>query len=207
MRSASRCIWIIPLLYPMRLQSEQSRLALLGARLFIALPGKERPNGWLALGPRLTGQAYTPRDLRFLENICDQASVAIERVQTVAHLERRIQEMNALTRVSQGVNVTLTFDDVLELIYAQTAQIIPTSHFHITLYRKDSDYYYYYGFCLENNERMSERENLPFSSGTGLAPEVIRKGRPIMTQDYIRECQARNRSRARKRLCMDGCAA
>ncbi len=175
------------------LQSEQSRLALLGARLFIVLPGKDRENGWLALGPRLSGQAYTPRDLRFLENICDQASVAIERVQTVARLERQIQEMNALTRVSQGVNVTLTFDDVLELIYAQTAQIIPTSHFHITLYSKDSDYYYY-GFCVENNERIPDQENLPFSENTGLGPEVIRKGRPIITQDYIRECQARGHS-------------
>jgi signal transduction histidine kinase len=98
--------------------------------------------------------------------------------------------MNALTRVSQGVNVTLTFDDVLELIYAQTAQIIPTSHFHITLYNKDSDYFYY-GFCLENNERIQERENLPFSKSSGLGPEVIRKSRPIITQDYVRECQAR----------------
>ena len=85
--------------------------------------------------------------------------------------------MNALTRVSQGVNVTLTFDDVLELIYAQTAQIIPTSHFHITLYNQDSDYYYY-GFCVENNERIPDRENLPFSANTGLSPEVIRKSRP-----------------------------
>lgn len=176
---------------PESLKPEQSRIALLEARLFIAFPGKDRPNGWLALGPRLTKQPYSPGDLRFLENICDQASVAIERVQTVAHLERRIQEMNALTRVSQGVNVTLTFDDVLELIYAQTAQIIPTSHFHITLYNKDSDYYYY-GFCLENSERIHERENQPFSSRVGLSPDVIRKSRPIITQDYIRECQARN---------------
>jgi signal transduction histidine kinase/putative methionine-R-sulfoxide reductase with GAF domain len=175
---------------PQELQAEQSRLALLGGRLFIVLPGKERLNGWLALGARLTGQPYTPRDLRFLESICDQASVAIERVQTVSTLERRIQEMNALTRVSKGVNVTLTFDDVLELIYAQTAQIIPTSHFHITLHNKDSDYYYY-GFCLENNERIPERENQPFSASTGLSPDVIRKSRPIITQDYVRECQAR----------------
>lgn len=176
---------------PEDLQSEQSRLSLLGARLFVLLPGKERANGWLALGPRLSGQPYGPRDLRFLENLCDQASVAIERVQTVAHLERRIQEMNALTRVSQGVNVTLTFDDVLELIYAQTAQIIPTSHFHITLYNEPSDYYYY-GFCVENNERIPDRENLPFPVSTGLSPEVISKSRQVITQDYIRECQARS---------------
>ncbi len=176
---------------PPALQSEQSRLALLGARLFIGFPGKQRINGWLALGSRLSGQPYTPRDLQFLENLCDQASIAIERLQTVAHLERQIQEMNALTRVSQGVNVTLTFDDVLELIYAQTAQIIPTSHFHITLYNEASDYYYY-AFCVENNERIPERENLPFSASTDLSPEVIHRSRQIITQDYIRECRARN---------------
>jgi len=176
---------------PEELQSERARLALLGAHLFVSLPGKEQPVGWLALGPRLSGQPYTPRDLRFLESLSDQASVAVERVQTVADLERRIQEMNALTRVSQGVNVTLTFDDALELIYAQTSQTIPSSHFHITLYNEGSDYYYY-GFCVENNERIPERENQPFPINMGLGPEVLFKGRQIITQDYLRECQARN---------------
>jgi len=176
---------------PESLKLDQSRLNLLGARLFLALPGKEIPTGWLALGPRLSGQPYTPHDLSFLENISGQASLAIERIQTVANLERRVQEMNALTRVSQGVNITLTFDDVLELIYAQTAQIIPTSHFHITLYNKANDFYYY-GFCVENEERLQERENIPFPPNTGLGTDVIRKGRPVFTQDHGREAQARN---------------
>jgi signal transduction histidine kinase/putative methionine-R-sulfoxide reductase with GAF domain len=175
---------------PVSLKLEQARLTLLGARLFIVLSGRDRPVGWLALGPRLSGQPYTPRDLTFLENLADQASVAIQRVQTVANLERRVQEMNALTRVSQGVNITLTYDDVLELIYAQTAQIIPTSHFHITLYNKDNDYFYY-GFAVENNDRITMRENIPFPPKTGIAPEIIRRGRPILTLDYARECQAR----------------
>ncbi|HEX2696085.1 MAG TPA: GAF domain-containing protein, partial [Anaerolineales bacterium] len=175
---------------PPSLKLEQARLSLLGARLFIALPGRDQPVGWLALGPRLSGQAYAPRDLIFLENLADQASVAIQRVQTVANLERRVQEMNALTRVSQGVNVTLTFDDVLELIYAQTAQIIPTSHFHITLYNKVNDFFYY-GFAVENNDRVTSRENIPFPPNTGIAPDIIRRGRPLLTQDYTREAHAR----------------
>ena len=176
---------------PANLRIEESRLVLLGARLFVALPGKERPVGWLALGSPLSGKPYTPQDLTFLENICDQASVAIGRVQTVVNLERRVQEMNALTRVSQGVNVTLTFDDVLELIYAQTAQIIPASYFHITLYNKAADYFYY-GFCVDNDERLTVRENSPHQPNLGLGQEIIRKGRPILTQDYVRECQTRN---------------
>ncbi|HKI54628.1 MAG TPA: GAF domain-containing protein [Anaerolineales bacterium] len=176
---------------PTLLKGDEARLSLLGARLFIGFSSEDRPVGWLALGSPLSGDAYTPKDLDFLESIADQASVAISRVQTVAHLERRVQEMNALSRVSQGVNVTLKFDDVLELIFAQTEQIIPSTYFHISLYNKDANYFYY-GFRVDDNERMTALENQPLSLNMGLGQEIIRKGRPIITQDYTRECQSRN---------------
>jgi signal transduction histidine kinase/putative methionine-R-sulfoxide reductase with GAF domain len=176
---------------PTLLKGDESRLSLLGARLFVGLPGEERPVGWLALGSPRSGNGYTPRDLNFLENLADQASVAISRVQTVADLERRVQEMNALTRVSQGVNVTLTFDDVLELIYTQATQILPSSLFHITLYNKAANYFYY-AFRVDDTERMTNRENQPLPATLGLGAEIIRKGRPVLTQEYVHECQARN---------------
>ena len=176
---------------PASLKAEEARLNLLGAILFISLAGRDGPIGWLALGQRMSGQPYTPQDLTFLDNLADQSAVAIGRVQTVANLERRIQEMNALTRVSQGVNITLTFDDVMELIFTQTGQIIPASEFHITLHNQAGDYYYY-AFCVESRERLEERENIPQPLNLGLGQEVIRKGRPVLTQDYLRECQARN---------------
>jgi len=176
---------------PAVLKGDEARLSLLGARLFVVLEGEERPVGWLALGNPMSGNVYTPKDLDFLNSLADQASVAISRVQTVADLERRVQEMNALTRVSQGVNVTLTFDDVLELIFAQATQIIPSSLFHITLYNKAANYFYY-AFCVDDNDRALSRENLPLPSSLGLGPEIIRKGRQILTQDYTRECQSRN---------------
>jgi len=176
---------------PALFKRDEARLSLLGARLFIALSGEDKPVGWLALGSPLSGDAYTPKDLDFLESISDQASVAISRMQTVANLERRVQEMNALTRVSQGVNVTLTFDDVLELIFAQTSQIIPSTYFHISLYNKAANYFYY-GFRVDDNERMESLENQPLPPSLGLGQEIIRKGRPIITQDYARECQSRN---------------
>ena len=176
---------------PALLKGDEARMSLLGARLFVVLEGEERPVGWLALGNPMSGNVYTPKDLDFLDALADQASVAISRVQTVADLERRVQEMNALTRVSQGVNVTLTFDDVLELIFAQATQIIPSSLFHITLYSKAANYFYY-AFCVDDNDRILSRENLPLPSSLGLGPEIIRKGRPILTQDYTRECQAHN---------------
>jgi signal transduction histidine kinase len=176
---------------PVAVRGDEARLSLLGARLFVALPGDDRPVGWLALGTPLSGGVYTPKDLDFLDSLSDQSSVAISRVQTVVDLERRVQEMNALTRVSQGVNVTLTFDDVLELIFAQTSQIIPSSLFHITLYNKAANYFYY-AFRVDDGERITSRENQPLPQSLGLGQEIIRKGRPILTQDYVRECQAKN---------------
>ena len=176
---------------PALLRGDEARLSLLGARLFIALPSENLPVGWLALGTPLSGGVYTPQDLDFLDNLADQSSVAISRVQTVINLERRVQEMNALTRVSQGVNVTLTFDDILELIFAQATQIIPSTLFHITLYNKPADYFYY-GFRVDDNERLTHLENQPLPTSLGLGQEIIRKGRQIITQDYIRECQSRN---------------
>jgi signal transduction histidine kinase len=177
--------------FPASLASDKVRLQLLGAQLFLGMNDKDGTIGWLALGPRLSGQPYLPQDLAFLENLANQASVAIGRVQTVTNLERRIQEMNALTRVSQGVNVTLTFSDVMELISAQTGQIIPSTEFHVLLYSKDGDYFYY-AFCVENYERLEEKENVPLPPNLGLAQDVFRRGHPLYTQDYLRECQARN---------------
>nr|BAL44381.1 multi-sensor signal transduction histidine kinase [uncultured bacterium]BAL56579.1 multi-sensor signal transduction histidine kinase [uncultured Chloroflexota bacterium] len=175
---------------PSPLLPERSRLILLNASLFVALKTRDRLLGWLALGARQSRDPYLPRHLVFLERLADLAAVAIERAQTVTDLQRRMQELNVLTRVSQGVNITLAFDDVLELIYAQTTQIIPATDVHIMLHHPTGQYYYY-AFYVENNERLRERENVPMAEGSGLSPFVIQRGRPLQTQNYLAECQAR----------------
>lgn len=180
---------------PSALRGDQSRLIMLGAQLFIPLPGKDRLAGWLALGPRRSGEPYRTTNLAFLESLANQAAVALSRAQTIFNLEQRVSEMNVLARVTQGVNVTPGLDDALELIYAQTAQVVPLTDFHITLYNQTGNFYYY-AFCLEQGDRLNERENVPLPADQGLSPEVIRRGRPILTADYARECQARNVSPA-----------
>ena len=175
---------------PIALQSENARLALLGAQLYIPLPGRQHLAGWLALGPRQSGNPYARHDVDYLESLCDQAALAVERSQVVADLERRIHEMNILTRVSQGINITIAFDDMLELIYAQTSQVLATRDLRITLRDTYSDMFYHV-FYLENDERLNERENRPIHLGEGLEQEVVRVRRPIVTDDYERECRSR----------------
>ncbi len=176
---------------PAPLEGLSTRLALLQAVLFVAIPGQEDLNGWLAVGVRLSGDNYSSNDINFLENLCTQTALAVERVQSVNNLQRRLQELNALTRVAQGVNITLEFDDILELIYAQTYQIIPVDDLHITLYDENGDYYYY-AFCLENSERLNDRENKRLPVRYGLEPWIIQTGQSILTNNYLQTCQEKD---------------
>ncbi len=180
--------------FPLNLQPEQTRLVLLGAQVFVPLPGRQRLGGWLALGRRLSGEPYTSRELVFLEALSDQAALAIERAQVVANVENRVREMNVLTRVAQGVNVTPTLDDIFELIYAQTTQIISADEFQLFLMEHETDQLINV-FYVRDDERLNEKENRVIEGQT-LEKEVIRQRRPILTDDYAREAQKRGLLRA-----------
>ncbi len=182
-------IYIDELRLPSSIQAERGRLAILNVQLFIPLPGRDRLVGWVALGERLSGENYASHDISFLEDLCSQSAVALERAQVVKNMERRVHEMNVLARVAQGINITLNFDDILELIYAQSTQIIPGSDFHLTLYNKVARNFYY-AFCLENDERFLNKENMPLPTKSTLEQEVITTRRAILTQDFVSQCQA-----------------
>jgi signal transduction histidine kinase len=60
-----------------------SPLNSLGMVLFIPLPGRwgvpeHKPGGWVALGPRPSGEPYSPDDTSFLAALVDQTALAIE---------------------------------------------------------------------------------------------------------------------------------
>lgn len=175
---------------PEILQTDQARLALLAAAVYIPLPGRQQLIGWLALGERRSGEPYQQRDLEFLVTLCDQAALAIERAQVVGDLERRLRELNILARVAQGVSFTVAFDDILELVYAQTAQLLPTKDFRITVFNEELDVYQHV-FYLENDERLTEKESQPVPTNRGLEILVIQSQRSLVTDDYERECRGR----------------
>jgi signal transduction histidine kinase len=175
---------------PSALRTDQARLTLLGSGWFMRLAGRERLAGWLAVGPRLLGKPYSPGDVDFLQGVADRIAGAVQRVQATEELGRRMREMDALSRMAQGVNITVAFDDALELLYAQTAQVLPLSDFHITLYDRERDRFQTI-FAVENKERVAEREGLSTAGDAGLVPLVVENGQPILTQDYTGECRSR----------------
>ncbi len=167
---------------------DKARLALLASEVFVPLMVQNKLTGWAALGERASGEAYSPDDLNFLETLCNYSALAVERTQVVVNLETRMRETDVLARVAQGVNVLLSQDDIMELVYAQTTQIIPADDFHILLVSQ-SDNPPAFIFFVENGERLVENERKPIASGQYLESEVLRERKPILTDDFTYACQ------------------
>jgi len=175
---------------PQELQAEKPRLALLGTQLFVAMPGQERLAGWLALGPRLSGGRYTSSEIDLLSRLAEVVAAAVERAQVMADKDRRVHEMNVLTRVAQGVNITVEFDDILELLYAQSTQVIPVDSFNITLYDRETQVLRH-AFLVHEDDRLTEKESEIIPQGYGLEREVLETRRSLITDDYQQECRNR----------------
>lgn len=173
---------------PDELSSEKEKVLLLGADVVYPLKGtNHNVIGWIALGAKTSGAPYTIEDIEFLDALADQVSLAVERAQTVTNMEQRVRELNILMRIAQGINITVDFDDILELIYAQTNRLIPTKDFWIVLYEPRMRAYKY-AFYLENDMRLLEMEMLAIQRNKELATVVIENQRLIRARDYRESC-------------------
>ncbi len=171
---------------PPELIDEHARLAILRTPVLVPLQGQERLAGWVAIGNKRSGENFTIQDLRFVQALAEQASLAVERAQVIGDLERRVRELDVLSQVSQAVNFTTDPDVLLELIYAQTSKLIDTTNFYIIMHNADARGLSY-AFFLENDERIEQNEGRMWADDEGLAAEVVRTGRPIRTDNYNAE--------------------
>ncbi len=176
---------------PSVLTSEMRKIKLLDAQLFIPLKGQEQFLGFLALAGKESLEPYSAQEINYLEALADQASLALDRLKVIENLERRVLELNVLTRVAQGVNYTIKLDDIYELFYTQTAQILPVNDVFIILRDNQADTLLQV-FCIENNERLSIKENKQIAASDSLEKIVIESRQPLRIVDYKKACADRN---------------
>ncbi len=173
------------------LLAEQDRRLLdeLGLVLFLPLRGQRRLAGWVALGPRLSGEPYTPDDVHFLAAVTDQTAMAVENAQLLADLEERIVHLDALRKIGEAVDLRRDLEDLLSLIYEQTHRILGVDNFYVALYDEDRQEFRMAYYVEEGQRREPTEPTWPL--GTGLTSQIVRDGRPIVTDDYLAECARR----------------
>jgi signal transduction histidine kinase len=175
---------------PPEMLEDHARLAIIRTPVLVPLQGQDRLAGFIAVGPKRSGQPFDIRDLRFMQGIAEQGSLAVERAQVISDLERRVRELDVLSQVAQAVNFTTDPDALLELIYTQSSKLIDTTNFYIVVHNPEVQGLEFV-FFLEGDERFREREGEYWSDHEGLTAEVVRTGLPIRTDDYAAECSQR----------------
>ena len=172
---------------PVQLHPEIARLNLLGARLIVPLFGDTQLTGWIVLGDKSDAVQYSDTDLIDIEWYCSQTARIIEHMLVANDLHDQIRELQILTRAAHGINVTLAYDDMLELVYAQTLSLLPIEDFSITL-SGDLAETFEYAIFITRDERIPEIENKPLDKTKEPAIWVIREGHPLRTSNYKKIC-------------------
>ncbi len=166
--------------------AERARLMVLKPALLVGFRGSSRLNGFAIVGaPRSGASQYNYDQQRFIENLSNQMTVAVERAQVVESLQRRVKELDILSKVSQAVNFTGDIDQLLELIGAQIVRLIETSHIYIAM-RDPALNELYYAFFQENEERFPEKEAQRWQIANDLISEVARNGQPLRVPSFVR---------------------
>ncbi len=177
---------------PKELLVDQSRLNILNPAILAGLSGSGQLNGFVSIGlPQSTVGDYSFEETRFLNNLISQLAIAIERAQVIDSLQRELKKLDVLSQVGQAVNFTIQFDDLLELIYAQTYRLIDTTNFYITLHDANANQMYY-AFFLENNDRLNDKENVRWSSQDDLIHYVFNESQSMNIPDYGQQMAKRN---------------
>ncbi len=99
--------------------------------LLVPFISRRKTLGLLGFGKKITGAAYTEREIEFLESLANIATSAIENalvfeeIQTVnRELDHKIQELNTLFEIGKELNLTLDRDLILKLLsYALMGQV------------------------------------------------------------------------------------
>lgn len=170
------------------LLAERSRLIILDAAALYELRGTNQANGFVVIGaPQARNgrraRSYTYEELRFVQSLTNQLSVSVERAQVIESLERRVRELDVLSQVSQAANFTIEFDDLLELINAQTTRLIDATHFYIALYDENRDELYF-AFFLEDDVRYHDKEGQRWQTGRDLYSEIVRRRQAICIPSF-----------------------
>lgn len=177
--------------WPHEMWSERGRLQIMRARVLAPLHGPDRLNGFVVVGATsANADRFEFEEVRFIGSLASQFAIATERSQVINSLERRVQELDVLSQVSQAVSFTIDFDDLLELIYTQTSKLLDADCFYIALSDTTTDNVYY-AFFLENDDRIAAMENRHWAMSNDLVSEVIRRGVSRNVTDYSQELRSR----------------
>jgi signal transduction histidine kinase len=160
-------------------QEELSRLTILGAELFVPMHGTKHLIGWLALGPRQSGEPYRLNEVVFLTTLANQTAIALENAQLLEAAERRAHQLTTLNQVSRIVNQTLDLGTVLQLIMEKSLELLDSEAGSLLLANDEEAL----SFEVVLGPVGDQLRGMQMPIGSGIVGMVAREMRPLIVND------------------------
>lgn len=135
------------------------------------------------------GRTFSQEDEWLLSLFASQAAIALRNAQLFGDLERRVVQLDALRLIGEAVDLRRGLDDLLGQIYLQTRRLLQADNFYVALYDEPSQQFAF-AYYIQEGERQEPGDGT-WSLGTGLSSEVVRRRAPLVTDDYLAECERR----------------
>jgi diguanylate cyclase (GGDEF)-like protein len=130
--------------------------------------------------------AYSDADREILSIFAGQAAVAIHNARLFAETQRKIRQLALLNQVGHIISSTIEIGHLLDLIYEQVRQVLPSDTYYVTLVNWENQ-------TLELRVLVDEGEHFPATQiqlGEGLASLVVQRRAPLilhnLPEDYGR---------------------
>lgn len=164
-------------------QNDRAKLTLLEPNVCSPFISSNQLVGFLVLGMPAQKLKYARHEVDFVDELCPISALLIRHLLEKEQVQQQIQQMEIINRLAQGINVTLHFDDLLELIFTQTENILPLTDFWLSTYNP-SGQFFSFAIVVEEGERRFDQENVPLNINEYLEKVVLQKAKPLQTDDY-----------------------
>jgi PAS domain S-box-containing protein len=126
-------------------------------------------------------QAFIQDDVQMLESAAHWAAIAIGNARQHARIQRRLQESEAMSVISQALNETHDLDDILKTIVDAARQIIPRVE-RAVIHLLDENAPLLRAAAVSSEGEL-DRSEFAMRPGEGIAGRVMSEGAPIKVGD------------------------
>jgi HD-GYP domain-containing protein (c-di-GMP phosphodiesterase class II) len=152
-------------------------LAAYEARVLLPLSHDGRRLGAIVLGPKLSGRVFSATDMRFLEILSTEVSVALQNATLFDERAQRVRELSALNELAAAIGTDIELEAVLRNALAQAVAVTRADAGSIMLADKS-------GAMLEIAAAIGLPEDVVASArervGEGISGWVVANRQPII---------------------------
>ncbi|HEY4720622.1 MAG TPA: GAF domain-containing protein, partial [Anaerolineae bacterium] len=147
----------------------------------------ERVVGMISVQHFVDAYAYDENDLNILQAIANQAGIALEHARlfqsTDVRLSQRVEELTALSTISQQLNATLEPRSIFTFVLEEAIKVTGAAHGIISMINEENDWLEVRAWRGYTDDEAARVEAVKIPLGSGIGGRAASTGQPALVND------------------------